>query len=148
MSILDDQNLVMAASETEIIQHLHPMHLGKFDAEYENVRAVYYPIKNLYQSFFFTFCRDADIEMVNKKTIEELIAKKAYSTTPPISIFQSIEELQTIYDSIKNLQYPASYEDMLAFLKRVLMGDLEFMCRYPDADGVTPMGRIKAIELS
>lgn len=145
MNILEDQNLVMNGMTAKMMQHSHPMHRDKFDEEYETLRAVYYPIKQVYQEFFKEFCGYEDVDMANKKAEEELQNKKALIT--PLPIFTCIEDLKESYGYVAKLKYPASYEEMSAFLRRVFVGDMKFLNQYPDNNDVKSLDRIKTIKI-
>lgn len=143
MSILDDQNLVMNGMTAKMMQHSYYMHLGKFDEEYEALREVYYPIKQVYQEFFREFCGYEDVDVANKKAAEELQNKNALYTSA--RIFINIEDLKESYDYVAGLKYPASDKDMVIFLRRVLAGDMKFLNHYPDSNGEISEDKVRAI---
>lgn len=81
--------------------------------------------------------------MANKKAEEELQNKNALYTPTPI--FIDIEDLKESYDYVARLKYPASYEDMVIFLRRVLVGDMKFLNQYPDSNGEISKDKVHAI---
>lgn len=74
MSILDEnysdctENIVEAA----LSRPKNPLHIDISDEDYEKVREIYYPIRNLYQTFFRKHCFYNTLEEINKSVTSEL----------------------------------------------------------------------------
>ena len=58
--------------------------------------------------------------------------------------FADIKDIQILKEYVFSLVYSASYSDMLTFLKRVLMGDLEFLCQIHTDSGETCINILKS----
>lgn len=81
MSILDPQETVCNRAEIAC-QWDNPLHPNISDSEYESLRRVYYPIRNLYQWFFAEFCSDEDLDLVNANVVAELTRCGVFTSLP------------------------------------------------------------------
>lgn len=136
MSILDPKLVEKANDCAEIFQKVYkpsPLLESATEEEYEKVRAVYWPIYNAYKKTFYKCCLGNDLIEINKKLADELNSVGFTRFTP----FADIKDIQLLKEYVFSLVYPASYSDMLTFLKRVLMGDLEFLCQIHTDSGET-----------
>lgn len=148
MSILDeyfpDQKGNLA--EASLSRPKNPLHPNISDEDYEMVREVYYPVHRLYQAFFEEYCFLSSLEEVNKR-VTTVLTRVIPGFSHPEGIWSRYDDLITTRTMVYNALYPATYDDMVAFLKEVHSGCLEFMCQYPDREGVKPIDRIKSLDV-
>lgn len=130
-------------------QAMNPLHPNKSDDEYEELRRVYYPVKECIQKFFINFCSDNDCSLVNPKVFQEMIRVGVWPKNATGAVFDSNQYLQDLCEYVFHLDYPADYTQMQLFIKEVIMGRLEFLCRYPMPEtGLTIFDIIRPISQS
>ena len=82
-----------------------------------------------YAEFFQDYWYKDNVDRTNQKMIEELerVGIRGWSGL-------SEEENNPLGEYVLSLDSPVSTTTMKEFFKRVMMGDLEFRCRYPIGD--------------
>ena len=90
---------------------------------------VYTKVALSYAEFFQDYWYKDNVDMTNQKMIEELerVGIRGWSGL-------SEEENNPLGEYVLSLDSPVSTTTMKEFFKRVVMGDLEFRCRYPIGD--------------
>lgn len=90
---------------------------------------VYTKVALSYAEFFQDYWYKDDVAKTNQKMIEELerVGIKGWSG-------MTEEENNPLGEYVLSLDCPATATAMREFFKRVMMGDLEFRCRYPIGD--------------
>lgn len=94
--------------------------------EYIQYLGVYTKVALSYAEFFQDYWYKDDVAKTNQKMIEELerVGIKGWSG-------MTEEENNPLGEYVLSLDCPATATAMMEFFKRVMMGDLEFRCRYP-----------------
>ena len=124
-------------------QAMNPLHPNKSDDEYEELRQVYYPVKECIQKFFIDFCSE-DYVTANENVLKELIRTGVFGPNTTGHIFGSDVGYKLMRNYVFSLAYPTDYDQMQSFIEEVGKGQLEFMCRYPlDANGITILDTIR-----
>ena len=124
-------------------QAKNPLHPNKSDDEYEELRQVYYPVKECIQKFFIEFCSE-DYVTANEKVLKELIRAGVFGPNTTGHIFGSDAEYKLMQNYVLSLAYPTDYDQMQSFIEEVGKGKLEFMCRYPlDGSSITILDTIR-----
>lgn len=97
--------------------------------EYIQYLGVYTRVALSYAEFFQDYWYKDDVAKTNQKMIEELerVGIKGWSG-------MTEEENNPLGEYVLSLDSPVSTTTMKEFFKRVVMGDLEFRCRYPIGD--------------
>ena len=97
--------------------------------EYIQYLGVYTKVALSYAEFFQDYWYKDDVAKTNQKMIEELerVGIRGWSGL-------SEEENNPLGEYVLSLDSPVSTTTMKEFFKRVVMGDLEFRCRYPIGD--------------
>ncbi|MGN0236188.1 MAG: hypothetical protein ACI4BD_07780 [Paludibacteraceae bacterium] len=150
MSILSRNQHVQKASQLVQQERLaanqasNPLHPNKSDDEYEELRRVYYPVKECIQKFFIDFCSE-DYVTANEKVLKELIRTGVFAPNTTGTIFGSVLDFKLRQEYVFSLPYPTDYEQMQSFIEEVRRGQLEFLCRYPlnATDGITILDTIR-----
>ena len=90
---------------------------------------VYTKVALSYAEFFQDYWYKDNVDRTNQKMIEELerVGIRGWSGL-------SEEENNPLGEYVLSLDSPVSTTTMKEFFKRVVMGDLEFRCRYPIGD--------------
>lgn len=90
---------------------------------------VYTKVALSYAEFFQDYWYKDNVDRSNQKMIEELerVGIRGWSGL-------SEEENNPLGEYVLSLDSPVSTTTMKEFFKRVMMGDLEFRCRYPIGD--------------
>ena len=90
---------------------------------------VYTKVALSYAEFFQDYWYKDNVDRTNQKMIEELerVGIRGWSGL-------SEEENNPLGEYVLSLDSPVSTTTMKEFFKRVMMGDLEFRCRYPIGD--------------
>lgn len=90
---------------------------------------VYTKVALSYAEFFQDYWHKDNVDRTNQKMIEELerVGIRGWSGL-------SEEENNPLGEYVLSLDSPVSTTTMKEFFKRVMMGDLEFRCRYPIGD--------------
>lgn len=90
---------------------------------------VYTKVALSYAEFFQDYWYKDNVDMTNQKMIEELerVGIRGWSGL-------SEEENNPLGEYVISLDSPVTTTTMKEFFKRVMMGDLEFRCRYPIGD--------------
>ena len=90
---------------------------------------VYTMVTLSYAEFFQDYWYKDNVDRTNQKMIEELerVGIRGWSGL-------SEEENNPLGEYVLSLDSPVSTTTMKEFFKRVVMGDLEFRCRYPIGD--------------
>ena len=124
-------------------QAMNPLHPNKSDDEYEELRQVYYPVKECIQKFFIEFYSE-DYVTANEKVLKELIRAGVFGPNTTGHIFGSDAEYKLMQNYVFSLAYPTDYDQMQSFIEEVGKGKLEFMCRYPlDGSSITILDTIR-----
>lgn len=124
-------------------QAKNPLHPNKSDDEYEELRQVYYPVKECIQKFFIDFCSE-DYVTANENVLKELIRTGVFGPNTTGHIFGSDVGYKLMRNYVFSLAYPTDYDQMQSFIEEVRRGQLEFMCRYPlDGSGITILDTIR-----
>ena len=94
--------------------------------EYIQYLGVYTKVALSYAESFQDYWYKDDVAKTNQKMIEELerVGIKGWSG-------MTEEENNPLGEYVLSLDCPATATTMREFFKRVMMGDLEFRCRYP-----------------
>ena len=101
--------------------------------EYAKYLNVYALVAESYADFFIKYWYKDDAKMTNEKMTEELIAKQVI-TQGFIWTGLTEEENNSLGEYVLSLDCPATVDEMKTFFRRVMIGDLEFRCRYPMND--------------
>ncbi len=144
MSILSPRNQHIQKGKLITYQATNPLHPNMSDDEYEELRCIYYPIKDCIQHFFIKFCSE-DYVTANEKVLKELIRTGIFGPNTTGSIFTSEQDLTERRKYVYSLSYPTDYDKMQSFIDEVVRGQLEFLCRYPlnATDGITILDTIR-----
>ena len=118
MSILDDEAVMNSNSK---VRKYSPLLEGHTESEYKTLLDFYYTIRNFYQDYFEKKCSNG-----YEKAIENI-----KGDAPRWTSEWSKEEFEELRDYVFSLPFPASWSEMMKFLKEVVMGDLEVLCRIP-----------------
>ena len=120
----------------------HPVR-GDLSAEaYIHLLDIYAQVVTFYVDFFIDYWYENDVNETNQKMKREL---ERVGITRWAGLTE--EESKTLGAYVLSLDFPASLDDIKAFFKRVVMGDLEFLCRYPIGDS-NAFDRIKGLNLN
>ena len=103
--------------------------------EYIQYLGVYTKVALSYAEFFQNYWYKDNVAKTNQKMIEELERAGMTGWSG-----MTEEENNPLGEYVLSLDCPATAVAMREFFKRVMMGDLEFRCRYP-------MGDTSALEL-
>ena len=97
--------------------------------DYAKWTSVYAEVMISYIDFFNKYWRKNNVNETNKLVIEEL-------ERVGIAGWNGLTEKENnpLGEYVMALDCPATVDEMKAFFKRVMMGDLEFLCRYPIGD--------------
>ena len=94
--------------------------------EYLTYLDVYTKVALSYAEFFEDYWYKDNVDMTNQKMIKELL-RVGISGWSGLSA----EENNPLGEYVLSLDCPATITAIKEFFKRVIMGDLEFRCRYP-----------------
>ena len=107
----------------------HPVR-GDLSAEaYIHLLDIYAQVVTFYVDFFIDYWYENDVNETNQKMKREL---ERVGITCWAGLTE--EESKTLGEYVLSLDCPANVDDIKAFFERVIMGDLEFLCRYPIGD--------------
>ena len=109
--------------------------------EYARYLDIYARVAESYAKFFEDFWYRDDVEMTNEKMTEELVRTEVF-TSGYIWTGLTEEENKPLGEYVLALDCPVTTDAMQEFFRRVMMGDLEFRCRYP-MDGTTAQKLIR-----
>ena len=107
----------------------HPIR-GELSAmEYVHYLNIYTQVVKFYVDFFIDYWYENDVNETNQKMSREL---ERVGITHWTGLKE--DEKNPLGEYVLSLDCPASVDEMKEFFNRVLMGDLEFLCRYPIGD--------------
>ena len=144
MSILDDEDVVIQRISNSSMSKIYIPNEQRGElspivyAEWVNV---YARVMTSYVKFFVRFWNENEVNETNKLMNEELERVGLYGWAG-----FTAEENNSIGEYVLALDCPAIVEDMKEFFVRVVMGDLEFRCRYP-IDNTNALELIKTLNL-
>jgi hypothetical protein len=133
ISILSDVDDLMNNGDNVVIRMSalqdNPYRENLSIEEYIQYLGVYTKVALSYAEFFQDYWYKDDVAKTNQKMIEELerVGIKGWSG-------MTEEENNPLGEYVLSLDSPVSTTTMKEFFKRVVMGDLEFRCRYPIGD--------------
>ena len=129
MSILDDEDIAIQRVHNHVTSKTYQPNEQRGELkpiEYAKMVDVYARVITSYVDFFIKYWMKDDVRQTNKLMTEELervgLCGWAGFTA---------EENNSIGEYVMSLDCPATLEEMKIFFKRLIMGDLEFRCRYP-----------------
>ena len=139
MSLLDDMETVLAKDED--INHYQNANYREnaiannpyredMDADtYSRYLDVYAKVATFYADFFAWYWYKDNVEKTNEKMIEAM-------GKVGLNKWSGLTEAENnpLGEYVLSLDYPAKISDIKDFFKRVMMGDLEFLYRYPIDD--------------
>lgn len=117
----------------------HPVRGELSVEEYIHYLDIYAQVVTFYVDFFIDYWYENDVNETNEKMSREL---ERVGITHWAGLTE--EESKTLGEYVLSLDFPASVDDIKAFFKRVMMGDLGFLCRYPIGDS-NAYGMIKGL---
>lgn len=96
---------------------------------YSRYLDVYAKVATFYADFFAWYWYKDNVEKTNEKMIEAM-------GKVGLNKWSGLTEAENnpLGEYVLSLDYPAKISDIKDFFKRVTMGDLEFLCRYPIDD--------------
>jgi hypothetical protein len=130
ISILSDVDDLMNNGDNMVIRMSaiqdNPYRENLSIEEYIQYLGVYTKVALSYAEFFQDYWYKDDVAKTNQKMIEELerVGIKGWSG-------MTEEENNPLGEYVLSLDCPVTATAMREFFKRVMMGDLEFRCRYP-----------------
>ena len=110
--------------------------------EYIHYLDIYAQVVRFYVDFFIDYWYENDVNETNEKMSREL---ERVGITHWAGLTE--EESKTLGEYVLSLDCPANVDDIKAFFERVIMGDLEFLCRYPIGDN-NAFDMIKGLNLN
>ena len=110
--------------------------------KYTMLLSVYEKVSISYVDFFIKYWHKDDVSKTNELMIREL---ERVGLTRWNGLLE--EENNPLGEYVLSLDFPAKVSDVKDFFGRVMMGDLEFRCRYPIGDSnafdlIKSIGRI------
>ena len=105
---------------------------------YSRYLDVYAKVATFYADFFAWYWYKDNVEKTNEKMIEAM-GKVGLNNWPGLTEAEN----NPLGEYVLSLDYPAKISDIKDFFKRVMAGDLEFLCRYP-IDGTNAYDLIKS----
>lgn len=140
MSILDDMETVLAKDDKAINHYQNANYRdnaiannpyrGDMDADtYSRYLDVYAKVTTFYADFFAWYWYKDNVEKTNEKMIAEM-GKVGLNNWSGLTEAEN----NPLGEYVLSLDYPAKISDIKDFFKRVIMGDLEFLCRFPIDD--------------
>lgn len=96
---------------------------------YSRFLDVYAKVATFYADFFAWYWYKDNVEKTNEKMIEAM-GKVGLNNWSGLTEAEN----NPLGEYVLSLDYPAKISDIKDFFKRVMMGDLEFLCRYPIDD--------------
>ena len=147
VSILSGRKTIKSSSNNFLNSKLHypkshPIR-GELSVEgYIRYLDIYAQVVTFYVDFFIDYWYENDVNETNEKMSREL---ERVGITRWAGLTE--EESKTLGEYVLSLDFPASVDDIKAFLKRVMMGDLGFLCRYPIGDN-NAFDMIKGLNLN
>lgn len=120
----------------------HPVRGELSVEEYIHYLDIYAQVVRFYVDFFIDYWYENDVNETNEKMSREL---ERVGITHWAGLTE--EESKTLGEYILSLDCPANVDDIKAFFERVIMGDLEFLCRYPIGDN-NAFDMIKGLNLN
>lgn len=133
MSIFSDEDYLINKGRNTIIRtsaiQNNPYRENLSIKEYLRYLDVYTKVALSYAEFFEDYWYKDNVGMTNQKMIEELerVGISGWSGL-------SAGENNPLGEYVLSLDCPAEITAIKEFFKRVIMGDLEFRCRYPIGD--------------
>ena len=130
MSILDDEDVLINTGRNTIIRtsaiQNNPYRENLSIEEYLRYLDVYTTVALSYAEFFEDYWYKDNVDKTNQKMNEALlrVGLRPFSGL-------SAEENNPLGEYVLSLDCPATITAIKEFFKRVIMGDLEFRCRYP-----------------
>lgn len=144
MSILDDEDVVIQRINNSYMSRIYIPNEQRGELspiEYGKWIDVYARVMTSYVKFFIKCWNENDVNETNKFMIEELERVGLYGWSG-----LTAEENTPLGEYVLSLDCPATIEEIKEFFKRVVMGDLEFRCRYP-IDNTNALELIKTLNL-
>ena len=149
MSILDDIETILAKGD-EAINHYQNANYREnaiannpyredMDADtYSRYLDVYAKVATFYADFFAWYWYKDNVEKTNEKMIEAM-------GKVGLNKWSGLTEAENnpLGEYVLSLDYPAKVPEIQEFFKRVMAGDLEFLCKYP-FDGTNAYDLIKS----
>ena len=96
---------------------------------YSRYLDVYAKVATFYADFFAWYWYKDNVEKTNEKMIEAM-GKVGLNNWSGLTEAEN----NPLGEFVLSLDYPAKVSDIEDFFKRAMMGDLEFLCRYPIDD--------------
>ena len=134
VSILSGRKTIKSSSNNFLNSKLHhpkphPIRGELSATEYVHYLNIYTQVVKFYVDFFIDYWYENDVNETNQKMSREL-------ERVGITHWTGLKEKENnpLGEYVLSLDCPASVDEMKEFFNRVLMGDLEFLCRYPIGD--------------
>ena len=105
---------------------------------YSRYLDVYAKVATFYADFFAWYWYKDNVEKTNEKMIEAM-GKVGLNNWPGLTEAEN----NPLGEYVLSLDYPAKVPEIQEFFKRVMAGDLEFLCKYP-FDGTNAYDLIKS----
>ena len=104
----------------------HPVRGELSVEEYIHYLDIYAQVVRFYVDFFIDYWYENDVNETNEKMSREL-------ERVGITHWTGLKEKENnpLGEYVLSLDCPVSVDEMKDFFNRVMMGDLEFLCRYP-----------------
>ena len=133
MSLLDDENDLMERGSNRLFRKgalaNNPYRENMEIEKYTMLLSVYEKVSISYVDFFIKYWHKDDVSKTNELMIREL---ERVGLTGWNGLLE--EENNPLGEYVLSLDFPAKVSDIKDFFRRVMMGDLEFRCRYPIGD--------------
>ena len=105
---------------------------------YSKYQDVYAKVATFYANFFVWYWYKNDVEKTNERMIAEM-NKVGLNNCSGLTEAEN----NPLGEYVLSLDYPAKVPEIQEFFKRVMAGDLEFLCKYP-FDGTNAYDLIKS----
>lgn len=153
MSILDDIDTIMDRGDNVAIRWSalkdNSYREDSSIEEYSGRLSIYLQVMGIYVDFFTEYwCKD-NVDKTNEMMTKELERVGIVGTNGNIGITRiwtglTAEEHNALGEYVLALDFPPKNSEMSEFFKRVMIGDLEFLCRYPK-NGTNAMELLKGV---
>lgn len=130
MSLLDDEDDVIGRGSNVVFRSAalanNPYRENMDIEKYALLLSVYEKVSISYADFFIKYWRKDDVSKTNELMIGEFerVGLRGWG-----GLLE--EENNPLGEYVFSLDFPAKVSDVKDFFGRVMMGDLEFRCRYP-----------------
>lgn len=138
MGILDDVERIMNRGDNVAVRRaaLENNSYREYSTieEYSSRLSIYLQVMRIYVDFFTEYWHKDNVDKTNEMMTDELERAGVVGTNVGITrIWTGLtaEEHNSLGEYVLTLDFPPKNSEMNEFFRRVMTGDLEFLCRYP-----------------